>query len=311
MPITEHTINDALATVLRQGRRAWRDGVVHSETLGMLKGGSGRPDILVLEPDVSPVAIETEVVPAVMVEPEALSRLGENIKATGRTILSSIAVKLPKRLRSFNNGALRAQLLEATDLEMALYTGKSRNNAARWPHNQWITGTVSDLSFLAQAASVPPEVVDTAAEELISGIREAAGLFAEVADSHAGAIQKISDELRQENGEQTWRMASAILANAFVFHESLAGGPENLAEIQSLAELQSNGDLTKSSIITEWKKILQINYWSIFDIARRILEHTRAELVKLLLKRWRERPPSCLNINSRVPMISRGRFFKS
>jgi hypothetical protein len=30
----------------------------------MLKGSSGRPDILVIEPNVSPVAVETEVLPA-------------------------------------------------------------------------------------------------------------------------------------------------------------------------------------------------------------------------------------------------------
>lgn len=103
-------------------------------------------------------------------------------------------------------------------------------------------------------------------------------------DSHAGAIQKISDELRQENGEQTWRMASAILANAFVFHESLAGGPGNLAAIRSLEELKGDGNLTKSSILAEWKKVLQINYWSIFDIARRILEHTPGGISKAVVE---------------------------
>jgi hypothetical protein len=285
MPITEHTINDALASVLRNGRKAWRGcGIVHSETTGMLKGGSGRPDILVLERDVSPVAIETEVVPAITVEPEAVSRLGANIKSNGRTILSSIAVKLPKRLRSFTNGALRAELEAATDLEMALFTGRSPTSVARWPNNQWITGTVSDLSLLTQAASVPPEVVDTAADELISGIKEAAGLFSEVVDTHPGALQKISSELRQEDGEQTWRMASAILANAFVFHESLAGGPGKLGSVRSIEELKSEGELSKASVLAEWKKVLDVNYWSIFDIARRILERTPGGISKPIVE---------------------------
>lgn len=271
---TEHTINDALASVLKLGRHAWREsGIVRSENTGLLKGGNARPDIMVLEPDVSPVAIETEVVPAQTVEPEARSRLGESLRKNGRLILSSIAVKLPKRFRSFSNGQLRSQLLTATDLEMAMFTGSSPDTAKRWPHNQWITGTVADLSILTQAASVPPEIVDQAADQLIDGIQEAAGLFADVAVKHAGAIQKISDELRQENGEQTWRMACAILANAFVFHESLAGGPGDLSKINSLEELRSKGDLTKAGIADEWRKVLEVNYWSIFDIARRILEH--------------------------------------
>ena len=281
MPITEHTINDALASVLREGRRAWRDvGIVHSETTGMLKDGNGRPDILVLEHDVSPVAIETEVLPAVTVEPEARARLGSSIKSNGRLILSSIAVRLPLRLRSFTNGALRSEILAATDLEMALFTGGSPTTAARWPQNQWMTGSVTDLSFLTQAASVPPEVIDKAADELMAGIREAAGLFSETTSSKAGAMEKIADELRQESGEQTWRMASAIVANAFVFHESLAGGPGKLGKIKSLEELKSKGNLTKSGVLNEWRAILEVNYWSIFDIARRILEHTPGSISK-------------------------------
>jgi hypothetical protein len=86
---TEHTINDALAELLRGTRRAWHDSdIVRSENSGQLKGSSGQPDILVVEPNVSPVVIETEVLPAVTVESEAVSRLGAQMKATGRTILS-------------------------------------------------------------------------------------------------------------------------------------------------------------------------------------------------------------------------------
>ena len=57
MPITEHTINDALALALSIGRHVWCKDVIHSENLDMLRGSAGRPDILVLEPLVSPVAI--------------------------------------------------------------------------------------------------------------------------------------------------------------------------------------------------------------------------------------------------------------
>ena len=110
MATTEHTINDAIAGLLRETRRSWRAGdVVSSENTGMLKGSSGRPDILVTEPLVSPVVIETEVMPAQTVEPEAVSRLGEQIRTTGRTLLSSVAVRLPDRLRKKSGAALRTE----------------------------------------------------------------------------------------------------------------------------------------------------------------------------------------------------------
>ena len=84
MTTTEHTINDALAEALRKTRRAWRgSNVIRSENMGMLKGSNLRPDILVLEANVSPVVIETEVLPAITVENDAKSRLGEQKRTTG------------------------------------------------------------------------------------------------------------------------------------------------------------------------------------------------------------------------------------
>ena len=132
MATTEHTINDALAGLLSETRRAWRPpGVVSSENTGMLKGSSGRPDILVLEPNVSPVVLETEVSPAVSVEAEAVSRLGEKVRSTGQAILSSIAVRLPARLRAAHRAVLRADLASASDLEMAYYTGSRLSEPSR------------------------------------------------------------------------------------------------------------------------------------------------------------------------------------
>lgn len=203
MATTEHTINDALAEVLRGTRRAWRGSdIVRSENTGMLKGGSGRPDILVLEPNVSPVVIETEVLPAVTVESEAVARLGQQIRTTGRTILSSIAVRLPARLRKRQSAALQDELTGASDLEMALYTGSDPATYSRWPRSGWIQGGAADLSILAQSASVPPDVIDEAANQLVVGVSEVAGMIGEMAAAHPGAIHKISEELYQEDGEQ-------------------------------------------------------------------------------------------------------------
>jgi hypothetical protein len=50
MAITEHTINDALAEIWRKTYRPWyASSIVSSEQMSMLKGRSGRPDILVIE----------------------------------------------------------------------------------------------------------------------------------------------------------------------------------------------------------------------------------------------------------------------
>jgi hypothetical protein len=193
MATTEHTINDALAEILRGTRRAWRDtDIVSSENTGQIKGSAARPDILVVEPNVSPVVIETEVLPAVTVESEAVDRLGKKLKKTGRTILSSVAVRLPDRLRDKSGKALQKELLDCADLEMALYTGSTPTAGTRWPQSGWILGTAADLSILTQSATVPPDVIDAAATELVNGVSEAAGMLAEMAKQSSEAIEKRS-----------------------------------------------------------------------------------------------------------------------
>lgn len=239
----------------------------------MLKGSTKRPDILVIEPNVSPVVIETEVVPAVTVETEALARLGEEIGATGQPILSAVAVRLPNRLRSVRPQILRSELAKTRDLEMALYTGRSPSAGSRFPETGWVRGGIADLSLLCQAAGVPPDVIEEAVSQLVNGVSESAALLADVARQHPGVAQKISEELLQKDSEQTRRMATTILANAFVFHETLADGPGPLAGVSSLDQLRGrNGGLNKSGVLAQWRTILGVNYWPIFAIARRILE---------------------------------------
>lgn len=214
MATTEHTINDALASVLGDTRRAWRKSpIVRSENTGALKGNAKRPDILITEPNVSPVVIETEIEPAVTVEQDAVQRLGQVIRKTGRTILSSIAVRLPLRFRDKAGNGLRVEICDASDLQLALYTGREPLAASRWPNMGSIRGGVADLSILAQSASVPPDVIEAAANLLVDGVSEAAGLLGEMAATHPTAMQKIAFELHQEDGEQTRRMAATILAN--------------------------------------------------------------------------------------------------
>ena len=128
-------------------------------------------------------------------------------------------------------------------------------------------------ALLAESPDVEPVGVGSAVDQLVDGVKTAAGLLDDMARQHPGAIHHISQELCQEDGDQTRRMAGTILANAFMFHEILAGGQDDLANVHSLEQLRgSSTGLSKSSVLAEWRKILTVNYWPIFDIARRILE---------------------------------------
>jgi hypothetical protein len=136
---TEQTINDSLAAVLMETRSLWRyKGVVKSENVDILKGSGKKPDILITEPNVSPVIIETEILPAHSLESDTKQRLGEHLVPSGRRILSSLAVRLPVRLRDFSRQSLQNEILNASDFEMALFTGESPESYMRWPRNGWL-----------------------------------------------------------------------------------------------------------------------------------------------------------------------------
>ncbi|MDE2637920.1 MAG: hypothetical protein OXI30_16270 [Chloroflexota bacterium] len=274
MATTEHTINDAIAELLRGTRWAWRDSnVIRSESTRVLADSPGsQPDILIAEANAVPVVIETEVLPAVTVEPEALARLGEGLVGSGRKILSSIAVRLPQRFRDEQGRKLKNAIMSADDLEFALYSGESATKFERYPQNGWLSGGINDLSLLVQSASMPPIIIERAADDFEQGVTQAANLLNDIAKNHPATVQKIADELHQQDSTQTRRMAMVILVNAFIFHEYLAGGHGQLADVRTLSELKySLAGLRIPAILEDWNRILRVDYFPIFDIAFRIL----------------------------------------
>ena len=142
---------------------------------------------------------------------------------------------------------------------MALYTGESPESYIRWPQSGWVIGDVIDLSMLIQSASVPPAVIEKAANKLVDGVSEAAVLLEDMAINHPGAMGKICEELRQQDGEQTRRMATTILANALVFQESLAHSEGGLCEVRTLEELRGKvSGVNKGETLEDWKRILKV-----------------------------------------------------
>ena len=273
MATTEHSINDAIADLLRGTRFAWRgEDVVRSETTGLLAEAGGlRPDIVIHEPYTAPVLIETEVLPAQTVEDDALKRLGKRI-TDGAQVQSVIAARLPQGLKTVSNQHLKRALQQSHDFDFALFSGESAQAYERYPARGWLRGGIHELSLLAQSASTPPALIDRAATQLEMGVNQAAQYLKAIAETNPAAVQTIAAELHQQDSEQTRRMAMTILVNAFIFHEHLAGGHGELGQVRTLAELASDRlGLQVGDILKDWETILHVNYWPIFDISCRIL----------------------------------------
>lgn len=260
----EPEINIALAEVLNSMRRRW---TASAERLGAFIGSHRVPDVLVTEQGVAPVVAETEVLPALTVESDAISKLGAEL-SNGSVVAAVVAARLPIRLRDAAQEQLRADLRSATDLEYALFTSSSADAYNRFPSSGWLVGTVADLASLIYEAAIPEPHIDAAATELERGVSAAARSLSETIDAHPKVSPAVAAALRQQDNDQTRRMAMTIVANAFVFHESLAGS----YDIQTVDELRNeSGRLIKTAVLDEWRRILDVNYWPIFDIAGKIV----------------------------------------
>ena len=272
MALTEPTVNDAIARILSSMRSTWREaGVVTSENTQKLRGNNKRPDIIIAEPFAYPVIVETEFLPAATVEIEAKSRLGEALRQNGREIYSSIAVRIPSQIKGCDAADLISELVKLENVEYALYEGLTPEDCTRWPHTGWLSGSLSDLALLCQRSSIPESVIENAANILSEGVTDTAFLLSEIAKNKPGVIESICSSLKQANNHQTYRMAMAIIINAFIFQSELANGPGKLISVKSTSELDANDSLNKVSVIKQWNIILEVNYWPIFDISKRIL----------------------------------------
>ena len=275
---TEPSVNNAMGTLL--GAMLPRSEV-RSENTQAIYGHPGlRPDILITAPGRAPVVIEAEYMPAAGVEAEAKDRLGHKTTAYHRVIEAAIALRYPDEIGDAQD--LSAALSDAC-LSYCVFT--ENDGASRFPETGWLDGSVDDLADMVRLISVPQHAVDRATEILQEGIDGAAKILDELDRTRPGITKSIANLLGMANVRQTRRMACAIIANALVFHDQIAGMH---ARIKSLAHAcGDNVDNPQGEVLAAWTAILNINYWPIFSIAKDILEHLDSADAARILRRLR------------------------
>ena len=233
-----------------------------------------QPDLLVIAPGRSAVVVEAEYLPAANVEEEAKGRLGFEVTMHPLPIEAAIALRYPNGVSDAVD--LRAAVKDAR-LSYCVFTVERYSETperrvkktARFPEAGWLEGGLSDLADLIRLASLPQVAVNTAADALQGSIERAFLFLDELESTRPAMNQQIARFLGMDNVPQTRRMAAAILANALVFHQRIAGIH---GDIKSPAEVCGPGvSRPKSETLAAWDAILGINYHPIFDIARRIL----------------------------------------
>lgn len=270
---TEQPMNCELRDVLWTKHPRWRKCVVAEKT-GLV---AGKPrlqlDILVRHPNGLPVVIETEFAPARTLEDEALGRLGKTLSDDGKRIEQVIALRMPKSLRDEKQEDL-VEKLEAAQYEYCVYSvpgvDEKDIHYRRWPTEGWIQGGIDDLASTIEHTALSENQMTEGMKVLDEGIVHAASVLR--SDCHDADAQGILDDiakiLHQKDGDQTSKMAMAILANAIIFQMAIA---EN-EKIIGFDKLTNDGVISKEKVMNEWRKIIEINYFPIFKVALEILE---------------------------------------
>ncbi len=275
---TEPNANNAMGNLL-QAMLPRSD--VRYENVRAIAGRPGlQPDILITAPGRAPVVIEAEYMPAAGVETEAKDRLGLETAANGRVIEAVIALRYPDEV---GDAPDLAAALSVARLSYCVFT--ENGSASRFPESGWLDGSVEDLADMVRLVSVPQHAVDRATTTLQEGIDGAARLLDDLDRTRPGITESIANLLGMANVRQTRRMACAIIANALVFHDQIAGMH---AKIKSLAHACGDGvDNPQGEVLAAWTAILNINYWPIFSIAKDVLEHLDSTDAARILRRLR------------------------
>ena len=277
---TEPSANNALGGLLQPMLSG--SEVLSEHTRVIADRPALQPDLLITDPGRAPVVIEAEYLPAAHVEAEAQARLGLPVTVHARPIEAAIALRYPAAV---GDAADLPTALVAARLAYCVFTAEAAGTQ-RFPASGWLGGSVADLADLVRLVSVPQRAVDQATDTLQAGIDAAAKLLDSVDTSRPAITRKMAQLLGMANVPQTRRMACAIIANALIFHERIAGMH---AEVEPLDLVC--GDTTpnpKGALLAAWDDILDINYWPIFAIAQDLLAKLPAGDAATILRRLRE-----------------------
>ncbi len=295
----ETTINTELGKLLCSKNPHWVLGkTLLTECSDVILGSAGsRIDILVHPKGGQPVAIETEFRQGPQVEREALSRLGKAIKPSQEIIECAMAVAMPSELRD------SVDYLDRAEFKFSTHQLDEQNAPIRWPTNDWITGKIDRLTDAIEYISLSERRLQIGAKKLEETIEGVAGIL--LRDADQSTLNSIANVLYQKSSEQTVRMAVAMLMNAVVFHCSI----EDQDEFPKIFEIRDQ-DFSASSIERVWNRILDINYWPIFSVAKKILRRIPVRLVRRVFTQLNEAAEHLVGLGSGTFHDLSGRVFQ-
>ena len=269
MPVTRHidetNYNTHLAALLGKRMPGWETDAQAVKTISRGKTGYRKPDLMLSAPDGTSVAVEAKYD-----KPGNLSKLDEQTRCqvertvNGQELGSAVLVLYPRALGSARAGLEMESLDAEQNLRFASWSA-GKDEPVRFPKAGYLTGGLDRLADFIETAA-DSEHRSARLTTLFSNAVTAA------ADILGGRFPEMAEIVKQEPGEQTDQMMSALMLNALIFHYSVA---EYHQEVNPPALSDDIG--LRQSVLKKWAAILEINYWPIFSIASDLLEAINSE----------------------------------
>ena len=270
--VSEQEFNIALAGALAECRPHW-DNRVYAEKRQMLDGAKVA-DILIMPDMIEPVTVECAYENTANIDGDAIARLGCHTRETGRQILTSVAVKIPKEVKNLQGINAVANWLKKGLLEYAVYS-HGQNNLAnkkwsiRYPdgaeNKGYIKGNVSDLTTLIELSAMPNETIQNEVEDAVNTVYGQAAYMMRQFDESLQS--NIAQHVGQPADEHAMRVTVCVWLNALVLHGQLAEAGVKKKNGELLKSPWIMEDPLHSMLTDEWKAILEVNYHSVFKPA--------------------------------------------
>ncbi len=291
MPHTnEKAFNPLLASALAARHPRWG---VHAEQKGALSDDSLKePDIVILPLGGGAggaLVLETEYEPARSVDDDAKARLGKTLGRTNQTVDQVVAVTIPKRLGELSVTDILREIAWAKfsyrlwrlpaavrpsahspDHEAPSAVATQAHRPVCFPEHGWVNGTVDDLAGFCERIALNEHLLEKSVTDLENTVNGVARMLRDnLGPWRRGALESIARALHQADDMQTTRMGVAILANAMLFQSAVAGAANT--EISAAVSSVRPGD-SRFDVLVAWGRILDVDYWPIFAVARDVLE---------------------------------------
>lgn len=254
----EQTFNIYLADALRESCSDWvkKESSVLPER--SQPGSSKRADIY----------IDDGIVPRVIIEcaygeddKDAISRIND-VDFDVNTVFS---VAIPKRFETMTDSQAKLALRnEPHVLKYALFQ-KDQSIVHRFPKEGYVNGSTNEFVHLIRMSATVQTMIDRVGSEVASLINDAANALKQ------GLLEEdssyIAKQMHQHSDMSAFRIVAVMWLDAMLVQSRLRSQTNKIPALQHPLEILE--------IINAWRKIVEINWCSIFEPAIEVLERAR------------------------------------